>query len=118
MSVLLGATSIPRMKPARPLDEHGWADGNPLKPALDVRGVIQELIPGPQPDGSYGAWEPGQSRRGTAYLDETVEPGDVLSYNDIVWRVLDVRRINDPTGDNLTVWVAQVEQVQGVMLGG
>lgn len=117
MSVVLGAVAIPRMVPGRPLDAHGWADANPLKPAPDVRGVIQERLPGPQPDGSYGAWEPGQSRKGVAYLDEQVDPGDALAYNDIVWRVLDVRRVNDPLGDHLTTWVCQVEQVQGVMLG-
>jgi hypothetical protein len=118
MSVLLGAVLIPRMIPTRPLDDHGWADKNPLKPAPDVTGVIQERLPGPQPDGDFGAWEPGQSRKGVAFTEEQINPGDVLSYDDVIWRVLDTRRVNDPTGDNLTTWVSQVEQVQGVMIGG
>ena len=119
MSVLLGREAIPRMVPARPLDEHGWADKNPLTPALDVHGVIQEMLPGPQPDGDFGAWEPGQARKGVAYLEEQVNPGDVLYFNDVVWRVLDARKVKDPTGSgHLTTWVFQVEEVKGVLFDG
>jgi hypothetical protein len=118
MSVQVGAKSIPRMIPARPLDEHGWADKNPLKPAGDVRGVVQERIPGPQPGGDYGAWEPGQARIGIAYLDDQVEPGDVLFWDDVVWRVLDTRKITDPINGKLDSWVCQVEQVTGVLFDG
>jgi hypothetical protein len=118
VSVVLGAVLIPRMVPSRPLDEHGWADANPLEPAPDVTGVIQEQLPGPQPDGDFGAWEPGQVRKGVAYLEDKVNPGDVLSYNDVIWRVLDARKVNDPTGDHLTTWVCQVEEVSTVMVNG
>lgn len=116
MSVLVGTQTIEHLVPARPVDEHGWVDPSGFDRALPVTGTIQERIPGKDPEGNYGMWEPGQHRRGVAYIDTQCAPGDVLVADGIKWRVLDNRHVKDPRGTGeLSCWVSQVEEVS---LGG
>lgn len=113
MSVITGKRELAWLVPGRPLDEHGWADRGALKPNGFAHGSIQEALPGPQPDGDFGWWEPGQRRRGVAYTDEQLTPGDVLMDTEvgIAWRVKDIRKVRDPRGTGeLDCWLSQVEE--------
>lgn len=113
MSVLVGAVEMPHLVPTRPLDDHGWAEGNTFTPVDPVRGTIQERIPGANPSGDFGMWEPGQNRMGVAYIDTKVDPGDVLVCEGITWRVRDIRFVKDPRNMvDAACWVCQVEQVR------
>lgn len=111
MSVLVGARELGWLVPSRSKDEHGWAEGG-LTPRGFTNGTVQEQLPGPQPDGDFGMWEPGQARRGVAYTDDQVTPGDVLVDDGVLWRVKDTRLVRDPRGTREgDCWLSQVEQV-------
>lgn len=115
MSVLIKPDTITVLVPSRDLDEHGWAQDPVLTETGTVKGTIQEAPPTSDPTASgsgAGPAEPMHVRLGTAYLDDPVQPGEVLRSRDCDWRAERVRFVEDPTGGSvLNCWVVDVSEV-------
>jgi hypothetical protein len=115
MSVLIKPDTITVLVPSRDLDEHGWAMNPVLTESGSVTGTVQETKPtadATAEGAGAGPADPQHKRVGTAYLDDPVEPGDVLRTRDTDWRVLTCRFVEDPTGTGrLDSWLASLTEL-------
>ena len=115
MSVLIKPDTITVLVPSRDLDEHGWAQDPVLTETGTVTGTVQETPPDANAEASgsgAGPADPRHVRLGVAYLDDPVQPGEILRVRDCDWRAESVRFVEDPTGNGLLdCWVVQVSEV-------
>lgn len=115
MTVLIKPDTITVLVPSRDLDEHGWAQDPELTETGTVKGTVQESLPDANPEASgsgQGPAQPRHVRQGTAYLEDPVQPGDILRTRDTDWRADSVRFTEDPTGSGvLDCWVVIVSEV-------
>jgi hypothetical protein len=116
MSVLLRPDTIEVLSPSRELDDHGWAMDPELTSTGTVQGTIQEKRPRDnfQAQGSgQGPAEPNHQRTAKAFLDDPVQPGDVLRVRDTDWRAQTVRFVEDPTGSGmLDCWTVDLQELR------
>ena len=115
MSVLIKPDTITVLIPSRDLDDHGWAQDPVMTDGSTVTGTIQEVKPNAEQEAQgagHGPVDPSHKREGTAYLDNPVQPGDVLRSRNVDWRVMTCRFIEDPTGTGrLDVWLCSLLEV-------
>lgn len=115
MSVLIKPDTITVLVPSRDLDEHGWAQDPELVESGTVTGTIQERVASSDPEASgsgAGPADPRHVRLGTAFLNDPVQPGEVLRSRGTDWRAEAVRFTEDPTGSGaLDCWVVEVSEI-------
>lgn len=116
MSVLLPRDTIMWERPSRTLDGHGWALTESATDMGDIQGSVQEDTADSDPTagegGGSGPASPTSRRSAVAYLDAHVLPGDVLTCNDVRWRVGPVWWVDDPRGPGgpLGCWLANLTE--------